>query len=120
MNLDLFNSRDVSHLKNGLSDFHNNFIPSFLKDLQKAVNNIINTTNSHSTFTLDRFEGNFAVCENRNTKEMIDIPINKMPKDAKEGIILKTENGKYVVDYQQTRIAKDEVKELMDKLWKSP
>ena len=118
MNLDLFNSRDVSHLKNGLSDFHNNFIPSFLQDLHKAVNNIINTAHNNTTFTLDRFEGDFAVCENRNTKEMIDIPINKMPKDAKEGVILKTENDKYIIDYQATRTAKDETKELMDKLWK--
>lgn len=36
---------------------------------------------------IDRFEGDFAVCENKN-REMINIERKLIPKDAREGDIL--------------------------------
>ena len=54
-------------------------------------------------FTIDRFEGEFAVCENRETQEMVNIPKEKLPKGAKEGDIIKLEGEEYMVnDYKIT------------------
>ena len=39
-----------------------------------------------SKITIDRIEGNFAVCEDEN-KNMIDIPVSIMPSGAHEGSV---------------------------------
>ena len=69
-------------------------------------------------YTLNRFEENFAICENRDTKEMIDIPISELPLDIKEGDIFTKIDDKYEIDYELTKTEKQEVKNLMNKLWK--
>lgn len=66
-------------------------------------------------FTLDRFEGNFAILENRNTKAMTDIPISNIPSNAKEGV----SNGSYVIDYEETSIVSDRIRDKMNNLKKS-
>lgn len=70
-------------------------------------------------YTLDRFEGNFAVLEDRNSKKMLDIPISNIPSNAKEGDILKLSNGSYIVDHEETKIVSDSIKQKMDNLKKS-
>lgn len=107
MNLDLFNNLG----KNRPSDSSNNFLEIFINELKNYLNK-----NSNPMFTLDRFEGNFAVLENRNTKEMTDIPISNIPSNAKEGDILKLSNGSYIVDYEETRTVSDKIREKMDNL----
>lgn len=107
MNLDLFNNLG----KNIPSDSSNNFLEIFINELKNYLNK-----NSNPMFTLDRFEGNFAVLENRNTKEMTDIPISNIPSNAKEGDILKLSNGSYIVDYEETRTVSDKIREKMDNL----
>lgn len=107
MNLDLFNNLS----KNISSYSSNNFLESFINELKNYLDK-----NSNPMFTLDRFEGDFAILENRNTKEMTDIPISNIPSNAKEGDILKLSNGSYVVDYEETRAVSDKIREKMDKL----
>lgn len=103
MNLDLFN--------NISSNSSDNFLENFINELKNYLNK-----NSNPMYTLDRFEGNFAILENRNTKEMTDIPISNIPSNAKEGDILKLSNGSYVVDYEETRTVSDKIREKMDNL----
>ena len=107
MNLDLFNNLG----KNISSNSPNNFLENFINELKNYLDK-----NSNPMFTLDRFEGNFAILENRNTKEMTDIPISNIPSNAKEGDILKLSNGSYVVDYEETRTVSDKIREKMDNL----
>ena len=107
MNIDLFNNLG----KNISSDSSNNFLENFIHELKNYLNK-----NSNPMFTLDRFESDFAVLENRNTKEMTDIPISNIPSNAKEGDILKFSNGSYVVDYEETRMVSDKIREKMDNL----
>lgn len=110
MNLDLFNNLG----KNISSYSSNNFLENFINELKNYLNK-----NSNPMYTLDRFEGNFAVLENRNTKEMTDIPISNIPFNAKEGDILKLSNGSYVIDYEETGIVSDRIRDRMDNLKKS-
>jgi hypothetical protein len=69
-------------------------------------------------YTLDRFEGDFAILENRSTKKMTDIPISNIPSNAKEGDILKLSNGSYVIDYEETSIVSNTIRDKMDNLKK--
>ena len=110
MNLDLFNNLG----KNISSNSYNNFIDNFINELKNFLDK-----NSNSLYTLDRFEGNFAILENRSTKKMTDIPISNIPSNAKEGDILKLSNGSYVIDYKETNIVSDRIRDKMDNLKKS-
>ena len=109
MNLDLFNNLG----KNMSSNSSNNFIDNFINELKNFLDK-----NSNSLYTLDRFEGNFAILKNRTTKKMTDIPISNIPSNAKEGDILKLSNGSYVIDYKETNIFSDRIRYKMDNLKK--
>ena len=109
MNLDLFNNLG----KNISSNSSNNFIDTFINELKNFLDK-----NSSSLYTLDRFEGDFAILENRNTKKMTDIPISNIPSNAKEGDILKLSSGSYVIDYKETNIVSDRIRDKMDNLRK--
>lgn len=55
----------------------------------------------NSMFSIDRFEGDFAVCENEKGK-FVDIPLKKIPVTAKESdVIIYTTDG-FVVDEDET------------------
>ncbi len=69
-------------------------------------------------FTVDRFEGDIAVLENRDTGEMININKNELPQDAKEGSILKLNNKKYEIDMEEQKEVEKRIKDKMNKLWK--
>ena len=85
-------------------------------DFSLELNNYIEKTKS--TFSIDRFEENFAVCENRETGELINIPLSQLQKNVKEGSILKFENGNYVLDIKATKKEQQEIKNLVDNLFK--
>lgn len=68
-------------------------------------------------FTIDRFENNLAICENRKTGEMIEININELPSNIKVGMIIKRENNKYVEDIEEFEEVSKRIKEKMDNLW---
>lgn len=65
---------------------------------------------------IDRFEGNYAVCE-KDDKTMINIEKNKVPKEAKEGDILKIIDDKITIDAEETARRKSEIEELSKDLW---
>ena len=69
-------------------------------------------------FTVDRFEGDMAVLENRDTGEMFNVSRNDLPQEVKEGTILKINNNKYEVDLEEQKIVEDRIKDKMNKLWK--
>lgn len=98
-------------INNSLKETKNNS-----KNFSSELTNYINKTNS--TFSIDRFEGDFAICENRETGEFINIPIKNLPENAKAGSILKFENGKYIVDLESTQNEQKEIKNMVSNLFK--
>ncbi|MCI8965835.1 MAG: DUF3006 domain-containing protein [Clostridia bacterium] len=76
-------------------------------------------------YIIDRFEGDFAVCENYNIDEDSDIKIENIkkeliPEDAKEGDIIVVNNDNQIyIDYQQTKIRKQKIEELRKRLTKN-
>jgi len=67
-------------------------------------------------YIIDRFEGDFAVCENRETREMLDLNKALLPSEAKEGDLIEYEDGKVkLLDNSELRKS---IRERMKKLWK--
>lgn len=65
---------------------------------------------------IDRFEGNYAVCEEEN-KKMINIEKIKIPANAREGDVLKIIGDTITIDITETKKRKKEVEELTKDLW---
>jgi hypothetical protein len=66
---------------------------------------------------IDRFEGNYAVCEKEN-REMINIERAKLPPEAKEGdVLILDDDGGITIDREETARRKETIERLMDELW---
>lgn len=65
---------------------------------------------------VDRFEGEFAVCEKENL-EMIDIDKKKLPAGVKEGDVLIINGENIKIDNEKTAKRQEKIKSLMDELW---
>lgn len=64
---------------------------------------------------IDRFEENFAVIELDDNK-IININMDKIPRDARVGDVLRIERD-IVVDYDQTRKRKKIIEDLTNDIW---
>ncbi|NLM42621.1 MAG: DUF3006 domain-containing protein [Clostridiales bacterium] len=67
-------------------------------------------------YIIDRFEGNYAVCEDEN-KNMVNIEKDKIPAEATEGHVLIQQGDKYFIDLDETNRRKEKIQRLMDDLW---
>lgn len=68
-------------------------------------------------YTIDRFEENIVVLEERKTGKMRNISKNKIPQNCKEGDILKCINGKYLLDKEETEKMEKEIQDKYKNLW---
>ncbi len=65
---------------------------------------------------IDRFEGNYAVCETEE-KEMINIDKDKVPSHAKEGDVLDIDGDSIILDTETTIKRKKGINRLADEIW---
>jgi len=65
---------------------------------------------------IDRFEGDYAVCE-REDRTMINIERKRLPVGAAEGDVLVIEGNRISVDAEETRLRKEKMRKMMDSLW---
>jgi hypothetical protein len=65
---------------------------------------------------IDRFEGNFAVCE-QDDKKFINILRDKLPQGVKEGHCLIDNDGVYTIDYERYEERKKSIKDKFGKLF---
>lgn len=65
---------------------------------------------------IDRFEGEYAICENES-EEMIKIEKNKLPSEASEGDVLILEGEKITLDKNETQKRKEKIEKLIEELW---
>lgn len=85
--------------------------------IQDFINKIKNKLESEKILVIDRFEGNFVICENRHTQKMESIELEKIPNQAKEGDVLKFINNKYELDYDEKNEIKNRINEKMKNLF---
>ena len=103
------------------------------KNAEKEINNNTNIDNDNISqteielaqkldaveeFSIDRFEEDMIVLENRKNGEKININKDKLPRNLKEGDIVKRINGKYFLDKKGTMSERDRIKNKMNNLWK--
>ena len=67
-------------------------------------------------FIIDRFEGDFAVCQNRETKEMLDLDRKLFPSNAKEGDLIEYDDG--TIRILDNNALRESIRERMKRLWK--
>lgn len=67
-------------------------------------------------YIIDRFEGKFAVCETSELK-FVNILKKDLPKNAKEGDVLKFNGKKYILDIDETKNRKTKIDDLTKDLW---
>jgi hypothetical protein len=65
---------------------------------------------------IDRFEGNYAVCE-KEDRTMINIEKSKLPTAAKEGDVLSILENEITIDIIETENRKKTIEELTKDLW---
>lgn len=75
-----------------------------------------NERSSAMKYTIDRFEGDYALLEDEN-RLMKDILIKDLPDEAKEGDVLVKIGDSYSVDLGETERRKKKIQELADDLW---
>lgn len=66
---------------------------------------------------IDRFEGNYAVCE-KPDRTMINIDKVKISRGAKEGDVLNITRNKISINIEETKKRSSEIEELSKDLWK--
>jgi len=67
-------------------------------------------------YIIDRFEEDWAVCQNRKTKEMLNLRRNLFPSDAKEGDFFEYEDEK--VKILDNTALRESIRQRMKRLWK--
>lgn len=66
--------------------------------------------------TIDRFEEEFAVVE-FDDRKVVNILKDKLPKEAKEGDVLKFNEDIITIDYKETEKRRKEIEELTKDLF---
>ncbi|MBR1653607.1 MAG: DUF3006 domain-containing protein [Clostridia bacterium] len=93
-----------------LQNQNKEFITDFVNQLKQKIESV-------KTLVIDRFEGNLAVCENRETGEMMNIDISKLPENIEEGDVLKLENNEYQIDEEKRKEIEDRITNKLQDLF---
>lgn len=68
-------------------------------------------------YIIDRIEGDFAVCENSLDGKMHDILLADLPEGVKEGDIIKSENGVFIIDYEEKEKRENDIRDKIKNAW---
>ena len=103
MDLNLF--KDMGDEMNKFS------IKEFIQEIKERLEMMENK------LVVDRFEGDFVICEDLKNKKTYNIEKNKLPENIKEGMVVKYDKGKFVRDLQEEKEISNRIKNKMDNLW---
>lgn len=65
---------------------------------------------------IDRFEGNYAVCEDEN-KQMHNIELRFIEGNPKEGDIIENNNGSFKINVEETKKRRKYIEDLTKDMW---
>lgn len=68
-------------------------------------------------YIIDRFEENFAVCQNISDERIKNVERKLIPKEAREGDIIVFSDEKYFLDIEKTEKRKKIIEEKFNSLW---
>ena len=52
-------------------------------------------------YVIDRIENDIAICQNPESKEIIEVDIEELQQEAKEGSVIILKDGKYAIDKEE-------------------
>ena len=114
LNMQNENSNSNDLIKNHLSFTD---VKHELRNLIDLINKRMKTIEEGSIWVVDRFEENFAICENRETKEIRKINLKELPENLKEGNVLKLQSNKYELDLEEQQNIEKRIAEKMKNIW---
>ena len=111
------NNKDLENQKLNLSK--QSKLDELKLEMSKLLSHINKKTHKmeESIWVVDRFEENYAICENRRTKEKIEIEIEKLPQNIREGSVLKFKDNKYELDLEEEKNIEKQIEEKMKNIW---
>lgn len=65
---------------------------------------------------VDRFEGDYAVCE-KEDRTMLRIKRHRLPEGTAEGDVLVVDQDRISVDAEETKARRMKIQKMMDSLW---
>lgn len=97
----ILNSIDNT-LEKTCNNYPDSLVDGFIDELKSYLNRAdclakLEVLPKDTLFVLDRYEGDYAVCENNSTGEMFDIPRSRVTPYAKDGDVLKLDGDMYQV-----------------------
>lgn len=87
-------------------------VPIYLLKQRKQIR----MDSDNMKFSVDRIIDNIAVLENLDTKELLEINIEELPENIKDGTILKLENNQYTIDDTTQKTREETIREKMERL----
>lgn len=90
----------------------NNIFENFVCALIKEAKSM-----EEQQLVVDRIEDNLAICEEKLTGKMVQINLESLPKEIKEGNVIKLKNGNYEIDYKEQRKIEERIKDKMNNIW---
>lgn len=66
---------------------------------------------------IDRFEGDYALLEDNDNH--YEIKKSELPENCREGDVITSKDGMYIVDTEQTNQRREAIKRLQRSLWES-
>lgn len=67
-------------------------------------------------YVIDRIEDNIVVCQNLETKEMVEIEKKLLPQNIRDGNVLLFENNEYKLDLDEEEIRRQRIRERFNRL----
>lgn len=118
----ILNSIDTI-LEKSNSKYINSTLDNFIDNLKFQLNELKNIEKldklpKNTQFIVDRFEGNFAVCEEITTQNMFNIPKFELENNIKSGDVIHLENNLYVLNKELTKLNYENSKKMLDGLYK--
>ena len=68
-------------------------------------------------YIVDRIEEEFAICENSETYDMVNIPLSELPEGISEGNCIRLVNDEYVRDIELEEQRKKDLDDKINKAW---
>ena len=67
-------------------------------------------------YTVDRIEENIVILESRTNNKIIEVELNKLPENIKEGDIITISNNSYIIEENKTKEIKNNIRDRFNKV----
>ena len=67
-------------------------------------------------YVIDRIEDNIVICQNLETKEMVELEKKILPQNIKDGNVLLFDNNEYKLDLNEEELRRQRIRERFNRL----